>query len=80
MSPTSLYAWQARFRDERTLVEQGGPEDAFLPVAVDEGAPKESRDPHAWLEIVTRSGRVVRVHGEPDERALRAVLEAAERC
>lgn len=79
MSPTSLYAWQARFRDERTLVEQGR-EDAFLPVAVSELAPVESKDPNASLEIVTRSGRVVRVHGEPDERALFAVLRAAERC
>ena len=80
MSPTSLYAWQARFRDQHMPVEPGGPGDAFLPVAVDEGPPNESKDPHAWLEIVTRSGRVIRVHGEPDERALRAVLEAAERC
>ena len=79
MSPTSLYAWQARFRDERTLVEQDR-RDAFLPVAVNELAPDESKEPKPLLEIVTRSGRVVRVHGEPDERALFAVLKAAEEC
>jgi len=32
------------------------------------------------VEVVTRSGRVVRVEGVVDARALRAVIEAVESC
>jgi len=79
VSPTSLYAWQSRLSGDRPDVEHARP-DAFLPVTMVDPKPSQSTEPKGWVEIVTHSGRVVRVHGEPDERSLWAVLKVAEQC
>ena len=79
MSRASLYAWRARLSGERTSAQRPCA-DAFLPVTVNESKPSDSRGLKGPVEIVTHSGRVVRVHGEPDEHALYAVMKVAERC
>lgn len=38
------------------------------------------RRPGCFVEIVTREGALVRVHGDVDESALRAALRAVSRC
>lgn len=86
LSVATLYWWRTRLRGETshgrsgvTSVDtaRGGLPSAlgFTQVRVAEREVSEGR-----LEVVARSGHVVRVHGEVSAAALRAVLSAVERC
>lgn len=74
LSTTSLYTWGRRLAVEGHDAEA---EPSFTEVRV-VGAEPSVQD--GRLEVVTRSGRAVRVLGEVDVDQLRAVLEAVEGC
>lgn len=59
--------WRARLDDEGKAEVQ-----RFVPVRLREAVSEGS------LEVVLRSGRIVRVHGAVDGETVRAVIEAAE--
>ena len=75
----SLYGWAARLEPE-------GPEaprfPAFAEVHVIDPVRRatSSDEPSARIELVSRSGRVIRVMGAVDAETLGVVLEVAERC
>jgi hypothetical protein len=75
----SLYGWAARLD-----LEPPGPlmAPAFAEIRVADAAPRSTKaeGPTARIEVVARSGRVIRVVGAVDADALRVVLEVAERC
>lgn len=87
LGSSSLYTWRARFRDTATTRAEaqategdrngGGRTVRFTPVHV-----AQSSRGHVGgrIEIVTRGGVLVRVHGEVASAALRAVLAAADQC
>ncbi len=74
MSVTSLYTWGRRLEAEEL---EADPEPSFTEVRV---VGPDSPTRTGGLEVVTRSGRVVRVLGDVDIDQLRAVLEAVEGC
>lgn len=73
---SSLYGWASKLRDE---VERQ--REAFVPIRVVGGRREEpEQGARPCIELVTRSGRMLRVVGPVDAEALSAVLEVAERC
>jgi hypothetical protein len=81
LSRTSLYVWSKRLV---TDAERGGlglaqavakPSSAFAEIRLTSAA-----QPSGRIEVVARSGRVVRVEGEVSVDALRSVLTAGEQC
>jgi hypothetical protein len=76
----SLYGWAARLEAEpqAPLID----EPAFAEIRVTDPArpSMKSEDASARIELVARSGRVIRVAGAVDADNLRVVLEVAERC
>ncbi|MDD9972078.1 MAG: hypothetical protein OXR73_37880 [Myxococcales bacterium] len=76
----TLLWWSSRLPKEgleRQRVKRRGREPEFTQVRV-KSAP--TADARGRVEVVTRSGRVVRVEGVVDAGALRAVIEAVESC
>ena len=75
-STTSLYGWRKRL--QRTPGDHG----AFLPVQVRQPQSTESRDSSddGWVEIISSTGRALRVHGNVEMDALAQVLKAVEQC
>lgn len=73
----SLYGWAARLESEDGIGSPG-----FTEVAVAETDRSSARceAQGAHIELVARSGRVIRVVGSVDAEALRVVLQVAERC
>ena len=73
----SLYGWAARLESE-----DAGGSLGFTEVAIAQAERSAARvdAEGARIELVARSGRVIRVVGPVDAEALRVVLEVAERC
>ncbi len=74
LSASTLYDWGRRLEPEDDGAEV---EPSFAEVRVVDHSPSAQS---GGLEIVTRSGRVVRVTGEVDADQLRTVLEVVEGC
>lgn len=73
LSDSALYRWSHIFEDEaRSEVE-------FKPVRV-RGTTTSAAPEAGTIEIVARSGWVVRVSGDVDDQRLRAVLEVVGSC
>jgi hypothetical protein len=80
LNPGTLLWWSARLPKEGARSKRAKPrvrEPAFAEVRVRSGAVEVSA---GRVEVVTRSGRVVRIEGAVDPRTLRAVIEAVESC
>jgi hypothetical protein len=75
----SLYGWATRLDSEPRAALRA---PAFAEVQVTEVARTAARseEPAVCIELVSRSGRVIRVVGVVDADALGVVLEVAERC
>lgn len=74
LSASSLYDWGRRLETDEVEVDR---EPAFAELrVVDRGSSARL----SGLDIVTHSGRVVRVSGEVDPDQLRTVLEVVEGC
>jgi len=76
----TLLWWSARLPKEGAGGKRTKPrvrEPGFAEVRVRRGPTESAR---GRVEVVTRSGRVVRVEGAVDARALRAVIEVVESC
>ena len=84
MKAGTLRWWQTQLRKGRLIDapmasegdEVAGSASTFARVQVVD-APRRAG---GFVEIVTREGALVRVHGEVDEAALRAALRAMSRC
>lgn len=77
VSRTSLYGWAARLRAAETASPTRAP--SFVGVSI-VGPRPAATTTESRVELVTRSGRVIRVFGDVDTHALVRVLEAAEAC
>jgi len=73
LSDSALYRWSHIFEDE------AGSEVEFKPVRV-RGTTASAASETGTIEIVARSGWVVRVSGDIDDQRLRAVLEVVGSC
>lgn len=75
----SLYGWAARLDSDAPDVPRT---PRFSEVHVVEAARTSTspEEPPAPIELVARSGRVIRVMGAVDADTLGVVLEVAERC
>ena len=78
VSRTSLYGWAARMRTaETTASPTRQPSFVGVSIVAPRAAPTHT-EPR--VELVARSGRVIRVFGDVDAGTLVRVLEAAEAC
>jgi hypothetical protein len=87
LGSSSLYTWRTRFRDTATTRAEAqateGDRNAvcrtvrFTPVHV---AQSSRGHVDSRIEIVTRGGVLVRVHGEVASAALRVMLATADQC
>lgn len=80
LSASSLYWWSSEL-NRRGEVGMSEPDEAFVAVRVVDEGPEEAEDRvSAPIELVTTTGRVIRVYGAVDSEDLAVVLEVAERC
>ena len=70
-----LYLWRRRLAAAKREPKTREPKPAFSELRL---SPTQPRPGH--IEIVTRNGRVVRVHGDFDARTFQQVLTAVEQC
>lgn len=73
----SLYWWRQRLESEAEVVCVEKTQQAFTEVRVREVEPSRSS---TAIEIISRSGRVIRVMGQVDADQLRTVIEVVEGC
>jgi transposase len=79
VSRTSLYWWSSELkrRGEQHSADKGFVAVQFVGAKPGQGSAQERGGP---MELVTRSGRVIRIGGLVDAEALGVVLQVAERC
>jgi hypothetical protein len=87
LSAASLYWWRQRLNaglSNRARAQESTSslalKDSTTPVRFTEVRVAKRAEVSGQLEVVARSGHVIRVHGEVDPAALRTVLAAVERC
>lgn len=82
VSRASLYGWAARLRrgDSSPPSPPANRTSSFVGVKVVSTRPEPVVNTEARVELVTKTGRVLRVFGSVDVSALLCVLEAAEAC
>ena len=73
----TLCWWRTRLRKRETSAKAASSRArSFTEVRV----AKAATDPAGGMEVVARSGRVIRLQGAVDSQALVAVLKAVEQC
>jgi hypothetical protein len=79
VSRRSLYWWSSELKRRQ---EEGGADCRFVSVEVAETNERMAAidGQGSSMELVTRSGRVIRVGDRVDANALRVVLQVAEQC
>jgi hypothetical protein len=79
VSRRSLYWWSSELKRRG---ENGGEDARFVAVEVvgtqDRSAVVDGSV--CWMELVTRSGRIIRIGDQVDADILRLVLQVAEQC